>query len=258
MSTSPLVLVTGANQGIGLATATSLASTGHRVLLAARTESKATAAISTVLSSNPSIPKDSLQPLVLDLTSDATIVAARNHIKTTYGSLDILINNAAITAGSRDPYDYPSDPAELRASYAATFDTNVTGVAVLIQQLLPLLRASTYHDRRIVNVSTGIGFARTAWEPNEYDAEKLQCYMYRTSKAAMNMLTIVDAKVLGKEGITVCSCSPGFCATGLNGYRGTQSAEKGAETVVRAATGGKKQEMNGMYLSVEYGDIRPW
>lgn len=87
--------------------------------------------------------------MTLDLTDDASIAAAVQSVTERFGSLDILINSAGVSTGGSD--------LGLRDEFRSVFETNVFGAAVLIDLFLPLLRASTYHDRRIVNVTSGAG-----------------------------------------------------------------------------------------------------
>jgi short-subunit dehydrogenase len=97
MSRQLLVLITGANQGIGYYTAQHLASTGqYHVILGARSLLKAKNAAKQ-LAETKSIPSSLLEPIELDLSSDSSISAAEKHVKSKHGYLDILINNAGIS-----------------------------------------------------------------------------------------------------------------------------------------------------------------
>ncbi|TKA69242.1 hypothetical protein B0A55_04265 [Friedmanniomyces simplex] len=96
-SEKPLVLITGANQGLGYYAAQQLASTGHRVLLGSRDLSKAHKAIEQLLADDSvKLSKDSLEPLQIDVTSDQSIQEAAKTVEDKYGRLDILMNNAGI------------------------------------------------------------------------------------------------------------------------------------------------------------------
>src|SRR4051794_19174913 len=90
-----VVLITGANAGLGYYTARHFAARGtFKVLVGSRSLSKAHAAIAQMRVEEPAIAPADLEPLQIDVTDDATIAAAAAHITATHGALDILINNA--------------------------------------------------------------------------------------------------------------------------------------------------------------------
>lgn len=91
--------------------------------------------------------------------------AAAIYIREQFGSLDILVYNGGI--------DRSSDPnATLRDTYRAVFETNIFGVVVVTDAFLPLLRASKYSDRRISDVTSGLGQIGIAYSPtSEYNAK---------------------------------------------------------------------------------------
>lgn len=240
-----LVLITGANQGLGYSVAEQLAKTDkYHILLGARTRSKAESAIQQLVS-NSTIDSSALTPLVIDANDDASITAAAKSVSDQFGSLDILINNAAI-CNATDPN------LSLRESFRAVFETNVFGVAVIIDTFLPLLRASKYHDRRIVNVTTGMAQMGVAYSPtSEYGARHARLPEYRSSKAALNMLTAVEGVTLEKENILVVSTSPGYCRTNFTGGYGVKDASQGAMNIIRAATEGNPKTLLGTIVAEE-------
>ncbi|CAI7588510.1 unnamed protein product [Penicillium discolor] len=128
-----------------------------------------------------------------------------------FGSLDILINNAGINSAS-DPN------ATLRETYQEVFETNVYGVAVMTATFPPLLRASKYHDRHIVNVTSGLGQIGIAYSPtSEYSAKIWGLPVYRSSKSAINMISAVYAVSHEKENILCILAAPGYCRTNFGG-----------------------------------------
>jgi NAD(P)-dependent dehydrogenase (short-subunit alcohol dehydrogenase family) len=90
-----VALVTGANSGLGLETARALAGAGAHVILAARTAERASAARAGILAT---FPKASLEPLAMDLASQASVKAAARAVARNHPALDILVNNAGVMA----------------------------------------------------------------------------------------------------------------------------------------------------------------
>ncbi|RYP12517.1 hypothetical protein DL765_007279 [Monosporascus sp. GIB2] len=251
-SNKPLILITGANQGLGYATTKILADTGkYHVILGCRSIAKGEEAIAKLKSENFKVDTSALTPVVLDVTNDASITAARDFVKEKFGHLDILINSAGVNG------QIPVRKPGLRENYQYVFDINVFGVAVMTETFLPLLRASTYHDRRIANVTTGLGQIGVALATDTiYSAANLPCPEYRSSKAALNMLTAVDASRLKAENITVVAVAPGHTKTQFTGNRGVKEPREGAANIVRAATEGKPEDLYGKLQAeelVEYG-----
>ncbi|KAJ5213457.1 Short-chain dehydrogenase/reductase SDR [Penicillium cf. viridicatum] len=242
-ATKPLILITGANQGLGFATAQQLASTGqYNLLIGARSQEKAEEAIKKLQESSVDI---SLTSIIIDLDEDESITAAAKFVQDRFGSLDILINNAGINRSS-------NPNATLRETYREVFETNVFGVAVMTATFLPLLRASKYHDRRIVNVTSGLGQIGIAHSPtSEYSAKIWELPVYRSSKSAINMISAVDAVSLEKENILCIVAVPGYCRTNFGGGQGVKSAEEGARPIVRAATEGNPNELFGKLVDDE-------
>lgn len=215
-----IVFVTGANKGIGLEVARQLATSGCIVLLGAR---------------NPTLGKEAVARLAgegldvryvqLDVTKLDTIAAAADAIAADFGRLDILVNNAGIN----DPADGPAPTAQLDA-VERVMRTNFLGVLAVTQALLPLLRKS--RSGRIVNVSSGLGSLARSAQPSPSSTNLLG---YSASKAALNMLTVHLARLLADTPIKVNSAAPGYTATALNDFRGTQTIPEGAAEVVRLA-----------------------
>jgi len=170
-------------------------------------------------------------------------------VSSTFGRLDILINNAAIGTSSAAP--------TLRERYIEVFNTNVFGTACLTDAFLPLLRKSLFPQKRIVNVSSGVGSHGYAQDPAcPYSAETFPGHVYRSTKAALNMLTVVDAAQLRADGIQVVSVCPGFMETAFNDYKGQKPVEEGAKAVIRAAT---EAQVNGKFLTDDVPEgVFPW
>ncbi len=205
MSTPHTALVTGANRGIGLATARELARQGLSVVLGCRDVAEGTQAAA-------SIPGASVQ--ALDLRDPASVQAAAQALA---GKVDVLVNNAGIC---------PEGGAEgvAMAAVREAFEAHVFGPLELIRGLLPGMRARGYG--RIVNLSSGWGaFAEGLQGP----------FAYSVSKAALDALTLCLARELQGD-LKVNACCPGWVHTRMGGPQAPKSPEQGADTPVWLAT----------------------
>lgn len=136
------VVVTGANSGVGLATARHLAVLGAQVVLACRNLDSAAAARDDILRAAPGAGIDLV---TLDLGDLASVRKAAEEISADYPVLDVLINNAGVMAGHR----------ELTADgFEMDFGTNFLGHFALTGLLLESLHAAP--AARVVTVSSNV------------------------------------------------------------------------------------------------------
>ena len=226
MTSGKVALVTGANKGIGKETARQLAALGITVWLGARDDERGRAAEAELEAEGGDVRR-----VVLDVTDPATIAAAVERIVAERGQLDILVNNAGVSvAGAWNP---PSaTPVE---AVRAVYEVNVFGAIAVTNAVLPLLCRSP--AGRIVNVSSQLGSLELAsGPPDPAYGEGALLLAYNSSKAALDMVTLLYARELRNTPIKVNAASPGFCATDLNDFRGHLSPAEGAKVLVRAAT----------------------
>ena len=217
-----IALITGANKGIGLEIARQLGEQGITVLLGVRDENRGREAAEKLKTEH--IDAHVVQ---LDVTNQATIDAAVNHIESEFGKLDILVNNAGVAIDNALPSQL--DIEILRRTY----DTNVFGVFALTKAMLPLLRKSD--AGRIVNMSSGLGSLAQNTDPN-YEYAQIKLLAYNSSKTALNAMTIQFAYELKDTPIKINSADPGYVATDLNAHRGPRTVQQGATAPVRLAT----------------------
>jgi len=252
MSDKPVVLVTGANQGIGLQIAKDMVAHGFTVLVGSRDFAKGEAAAKEVGAG--------AHALQLDVTDHASITAAAARVQSEFGRLDVLIQNAAIshvtlaegaTMAERLQGSRPSNVsiAEMRT----VWDTNVFGVLAVFQAMLPILRATP--GARIVNVSSGVG-SLTTNSDKAFPYRAIFGPVYPASKTALNAITLAMAIELEPEGIRVSMVSPGYTKTALNNYSGTETLEEGAREAVRVALLGPDTP-TGTFTRWE-GETIPW
>ncbi|MBX7551905.1 SDR family NAD(P)-dependent oxidoreductase [Streptomyces sp. NPDC088560] len=210
-------LVTGANKGIGHHIARLLAAEGCTVYVGSRDAGRGEAAAASIGSG--------ARPLVLDVTDADGIARAAARVD----RLDVLVNNAGV-AVTLDP------PAEARlADLRQTYETNVFGVVAVTNAFLPALRRSA--RPRIVNISSGTASLSWSTGPNpQFTPGNGYGAAYRSSKAALNALTVFYAQTLG-EPFKVNALAPGARATDLNPRARARGGdpEEGARGAVRLA-----------------------
>ena len=220
-----VVLITGANKGIGFEVARQLGRSGFTILLGARDAARGEAAAAKLRAEGSDV-----RPVIADLDrASETATALAGQIQKEFGHLDVLINNAGafdLTGG-----DSPASTVSIDAM-KRTFATNFFGTVEFTQAFLPLLRAA--ESASIINVSSGLGSIGLNNDPASpfYAAKPLG---YNASKAALNMFTVNLAWELRDTRVKVNSICPGFTATDLNNNTGTQTIEEGAIAIVRFA-----------------------
>ncbi|MGD3110484.1 SDR family oxidoreductase [Streptomyces sp. YGL11-2] len=192
-------LVTGANKGIGRHIARLLAAEGFTVYVGARDPGRGRRAVEEIGAC--------ARLLVLDVTDPDGIARAAAQVD----RLDVLVNNAGIAPSLAPPADTSVE------EYRRTYETNVFGVAAVTNAFLPALRRSPHP--RIVNLSSGT--ASLTWStsptPNpQFTPGSGGAAAYRSSKAALNALTVLYAQALAEDGFKVNALAPGLRATDLN------------------------------------------
>lgn len=192
-----VALVTGGNSGIGLETARQLLAMGVDVWIGARDLEKGRRAAAELGSD--------ARVVQLDVTDPASVADAVRRI----AELDILVNNAGVNPGVDDITGTTLE--QMRIAY----ETNVFGLISVTQGFLPHLQRSRHP--RIVNVSSGTGSLTWNSSANpQFDWEQTKGggLAYRSSKTAVNAVTLLAAQALG-ERIKVNALAPGLRRTNL-------------------------------------------
>lgn len=220
MTEHKIALVTGANRGIGFETTHQLARRGWTVWLGSRDRQRGEESRARLLER---VPDADVRVVALDVTSDESVVAARDIVEQASGRLDVLVNNAGISGR------FLATDETVPADIVPVYDVNVLGPVRVTSAFLPLLRKSD--DPRVVMVSSGMGSFGITTDPERLEST-LHGLAYPSSKAALNMITSQYAKSL--TDIRVHAVDPGYTATDFNAHHGTQTVEQGTEAVVRA------------------------
>ena len=240
-----VAVVTGANGGLGLATAKALAGAGAHVVMAVRNREKAAAAHAEILAAHPAA---SLELVDLDLGSLSSVAAAATTIRAAHDRLDLLVNNAGLMAM---PERSTSDGFEMQ------FGVNHLGHWALTSALLPLVVSTP--GARVVTVSSTAQHVGKAVDPanphlhGTYSPWKA----YGQAKLANRHFAVGLQRQLEKAGVDAKSLTahPGLSNTGLQAHtaaeggagrlgafshtlaaRAGMSVDRGALSQLRAAT----------------------
>lgn len=206
-----LALVTGANRGIGLEIGRQLAERGLEVILTARNEQRGEQACNALKEKGLDV-----HFLTLDVTSEEDVERAARYVTSSFGRLDVLIQNAAVCI------DFDATPTSLDMDVVrTTMETNVIGPLMLAKAFVPLMKKRNYG--RIVIVSSGKG---------SFHKLAANTPIYRISKTAVNAFTCVLADELKDTNILVNAMTPGWVRTRMGGVKAPRSVEEGADTAV--------------------------
>lgn len=178
------ILVTGASSGLGQAIARQLSRDGHRVFGTSR---------------QPHADESGIEMLKMDLSDNDSIQRAFEHIRSTAGGIDVVVNNAGIgIAGPMEEVD--------QADLQRAFDINTIGTVRVWQAALPLMREQGYG--KILNISSigarvGLPFRGA----------------YCATKASVDLMTEALRMEVKPYGIQVCCIHAGDIRTNINDNR---------------------------------------
>ncbi|HSW15328.1 MAG TPA: oxidoreductase [Solimonas sp.] len=199
-----LAVVTGANSGLGLHTATALAGKGARVVLACRDAGKAATAMQQIRQQQPTAQ---LQFEALDLSDLGSVREFAQELQQRESRLDLLCNNAGVMA---------LPLRRTREGFEMQFGTNHLGHFALTGLLLPLLQATP--GARVVTVSSlAHHLGRIRLDDLNWQRGYSKWPAYAQSKLANLMFALELGRRLQKAGQGVLSLAahPGYAATNL-------------------------------------------
>lgn len=200
--------VTGASRGIGAAIAKRLAADGASVAI---TYTKGADAAAQVVKDIENAGGKAIA-LKADATDPNAVEAAINKALSTFGSLDVLVNNA----GTAIPKPFEETTLE---EMDRVIDLNLRGVFIATQAALKHLRK----DGRIITIGSCVG------ERNGTPG----LVAYAATKGAVKMFTQSLAREVGDRGITVNNVQPGPIDTDLNPAAGDWAEPQTANTALK-------------------------
>ena len=266
LSASPIILVTGANKGIGFQVVKQLA---HKLpaatlLLGTRSLENGQKAIARMKEEEQQHHFDNVRAVELEVTDKASLHKAAEQVKSQYGRLDVLMCNAGVSGGGGESAD-------------TVFAVNIVGVHDTMESFLPLLPLNGL----IVVTASEVG----AWATNELPPElqktittpdalswpivdKMQADWLEAlkgqaheqpwppaDKASTGPYPMSKAFVIAylrsfaaqqQQPKLVITC-PGYCATDLNHHSGHRPASKGGESVSWPVLHPTEAESGGFY-----------
>ena len=205
--TGKVCLITGANSGIGKATALGLAKLNATVVIVSRDKDKGEAAQLEIRTRSGNKNIDSM---VCDLSSQDSVRELAHDFKGRYKRLDVLVNNAGVFLPKR---------IQTVDGLESTFATNHLGHFLLTNLLLDLLKKCA--PSRIINL-TSSAHRGTEMTFDDLQGEKKYSgyHAYSQSKLANVLFTYQLAKMLEGTGVTVNCLHPGVVRTGFGKDQG--------------------------------------
>ncbi|MFY0525056.1 SDR family oxidoreductase [Archangium gephyra] len=243
------VVVTGANSGVGLATATELARRGATVVMVCRSPERGEQALKEARQRSGS---DKLELMRCDLGSLESIRTFAREFQARHSALDVLINNAGVITTKRET---------TRDGFESQLGVNHLGHFLLTNLLLEQLRRAP--QGRIINVSSGAHKTGAIhWEDPHLTQGFGVWKAYSQSKLANILFTKALAERLRGTAITANSLHPGAVGTSLGVDRQTGfgkpimkflglfflTPEQGAETSVYLAASDEVTSVSGEYF----------
>jgi NAD(P)-dependent dehydrogenase (short-subunit alcohol dehydrogenase family) len=248
-----ICLVTGANTGIGLETARTLASRGATVVMSGRDAARLERAVGEV---SRSAPAGRVEPLVCDLASMRSVRDAAEQFRARHARLDLLVNNAGL---------FLSDRRITEDGFESTMGINHLGHFLLTHLLCDRLFASP--AARVVNVASNAHRAAKKFDPDDLHAERRPyggVRAYAESKLANVLYTRELARRWSGRGIRVNAVHPGVVNTRISadgdgrgivrwlwdlGRPFMLTPADGAKTTIHVATSEEGGSVSGRYFA---------
>ncbi len=215
-----VILVSGANKGIGFELCRQFAQKGLSVILTARDSDRGNAAVNR-------LKKESLTTIFcpLDVSDDSSVDQCFQFVKEKFGRLDYLVNNAGVLFDSMSNPQNHGSASILKTNLDVirkSIEINTFGAIRMAQHFAPLMLNNKFG--RIINISSGM--AQLSEMNGGWPG-------YRISKVALNAVTRMLADELSSTPITVVSVCPGWVKTDMGGPQAEIPVQEAAEHIVR-------------------------
>jgi NAD(P)-dependent dehydrogenase (short-subunit alcohol dehydrogenase family) len=213
---SKIVLITGANRGIGRALVDRFLAAGATCVATARSEAEAERLTVELAPFGERALVDRV-----DVTDEGQVRGLRNRFRERLRRVDVLINNAGVLLDEDRRVSADELPLVLARR---TLETNLLGTIAMCTAFIPLI----LENGRIINISSTMGQLDGGLEP--------YCAAYSISKAALNAYTSSLAAALGRHKILVDAMHPGWVKTAMGGTGARITPDAATETALFLAT----------------------
>jgi glucose 1-dehydrogenase len=196
-----VAVVTGSSKGIGKAIALEFAKEGYKIVLNARDENELSEAVNNVkrtIGAN----EERITYLAGDISQEDICSSLMEHTIKTFGSVDVLINNAGIGGAQKSVHELTSD------EWDYVIDVNLKGAFLCTREAIKRMTYDGKSARKTYSIINISSVHESIPQP--------QSAPYSASKGGMEMLTKTVALEVADKGIRVNGIAPGAIATDMN------------------------------------------
>jgi glucose 1-dehydrogenase len=196
-----VAVVTGSSKGIGKAIALEFAKEGYKIVLNAKDENELSEAINNVKNAIGA-NEDRITYLAGDISHEDICSSLMEHTIKTFGSVDVLVNNAGIGGAQKSVHELTSD------EWDYVIDVNLKGAFLCTREAIKRMTHDGKGARKTYSIINISSVHESIPQP--------QSAPYSASKGGMEMLTKTVALEVADKGIRVNGIAPGAIATDMN------------------------------------------